>query len=71
MAKKIFGIFTTDGKHLFHYVLLTVGLFIGFYLGERIINLSELNFIWMFVFWLVVIYVADQLIHSKYLLNFD
>jgi hypothetical protein len=64
MEKKILGIFTTDKLHLLHYVFLTIALFIGFYLGESYLNLSELNIIGMFAFWLFVLYVADQIIHK-------
>jgi hypothetical protein len=64
MGKKIFGIFTTDKLQLIHYILLTGALFLGFYFGETYLNLSKLSLSGMFIFWLAVIYLSDQIIHK-------
>jgi len=69
--KKLFDIFDTRLMIWFHYVLLVGALFVGFYIGDRYFNLSNLGFIGMFIFWYIVVSLSDQLIHSKYILNVD
>ena len=69
--KKILNIFDTRIMIWFHYILLTGGLFISFYLGEKYLNLSNLSTVQMFIYWFLTISIIDQLIHSKYVLNVD
>lgn len=64
MANKLFGLIDTRPKVLFHYVVLTLALFGCFYLGERLVNLSLLNNIQMFMFWFVALVISDSLIHN-------
>jgi len=55
--------FNLGGKYLIHIILIVIGLFLFFYIGESFFNLSELNIIWMFVFWFVAVYISDRLAH--------
>lgn len=60
-------IYKMSMAHWIHYALLTAALFLGFYTGERFLNLSQLNSWQMYLFWFAVIVTADRLIHVYYL----
>lgn len=61
--KKILGIFDRRPLIWFHYVLLIGVLFGGYYLGDLIFNLSNIEWYYMAVWFFVVLSVSDQLIH--------
>lgn len=53
----------TEPWYIFH-IMINVGfLFAFFFLGEKLLHLSELNYIWMFVFWCVALYLGDRATH--------
>jgi hypothetical protein len=51
-------------KEILHYALLTVFLFIGFYVGEVYLNISSSKLWTMFLFWFLVLFVADKITHK-------
>ena len=55
---------TETKKEFVFVVLLTLFAFFFFYVGEKLINLSELNIYWMFIFWLVVFYISKKIIDN-------
>lgn len=61
---KLFGFIDVRKKILLHYPILTAFLFAGFYLGETFLSLSKQNVVWMFVFWTIVLFISDNIIHT-------
>lgn len=56
-------IFSDDWAIYLHYIILVLALFAGFYIGESYFNLSNLSTTKMFIYWFVVIVLADSFIH--------
>lgn len=54
-------------KKWIHYAIDTVALFVGFYLGDKFIHLSQLNLWQMYLFWFFVVVTSDRLVHKYYL----
>lgn len=67
--EKVFGWIDARPLIWVHYVLLVGLLFLGFYVGDAILQLSQQNLLGMFFFWLVLIGFGDQAIH--YVLKVD
>jgi hypothetical protein len=61
---KFLGFINTKPKIILHYPILTAFLFLGFYLGEQFLSLSNLSIIEMFVFWTIVLLISDNIIHT-------
>ena len=64
-------LFKTDSKDLLHYLLLTLALFIGFYIGNTYFNLQNLGGISMFIFWFVIIFISDKILAVRYIIHLN
>jgi hypothetical protein len=53
-----------DKKFWLHYLILTALLFVGFYIGENLFEVSRFGYFRMFVFWFAVLIIADQITHK-------
>jgi len=47
-----------------HYVILTILLFVSFFIGDNYFNLSDLDRIEMFIFWLIALFISDKITHK-------
>jgi len=67
---KIIGIFTTNPLLIFHYFLLTGVLFIAHEFSSPLEQIAmQGNYIPLFLFYVIVFYIGDSLIH--YILGVD
>jgi len=62
--KKILGIFSKEPLIWFHYVLLIGVLFLAYYIGDYLINLSTASWYIMAVWFYLFISIGDQIIHK-------
>ena len=64
MVKLLFGFIDNRKIIWFHYLLLTGLLFLGFYFGEKYLKLSTWNYFFMFIFWFVILFLGDNIVHK-------
>jgi hypothetical protein len=59
--KKIFGIFDKRPRYLAHLFLIVLTLFLGYYVGNALLNFSSGMILFkMFVWFFLVLYLADS-----------